>query len=492
LETPVLLEREMVTQRYDPLDLQGLRSRLLGDVLTPSDDGYQEARQVWNTAQQKAPALIVRCRDAADVIQAVNFARAHNLSVAVRSGGHSVAAYGSVEDGLMIDLSAMKAVSIDPQRRIARAEPGCTWGEYAEQAQAHGLATSSGDTSSVGIGGLALGGGTGWLVRKYGLTIDHVISVDVVTADGQLLTANADEHPDLFWALRGGGGNFGIATAFELRLQPVGMVLGGAVFYPASQAREVLRAYAEYATAAPDELTTMAMLLPAPPAPFLPAAVHGTPVVVIMVCYAGDLDEGQRVVAPLRALGTPIADIVGPMPYPGLFQMTREGTLKGLQHEVRSAYLDTLDDETLDAIVEHGGTAPLGMTQLRVLGGAMARVSAEETAFAHRTKPYLFTLMSSWHDPNAADSCRAWVGRLWDAVRPHTAGAYVNFLMDEGEERIREAYPPATYARLVAVKDRYDPTNVFHRNQNIRPTAHTTMSENGRDVRPTGTIQVVP
>src|SRR5581483_7961134 len=419
------------------------------------------------------PGLIVRAADAIDVIRAVNFAREQDLTLAVRSGGHSIAGHSAVDGGLMLDLSAMKGMHVDPERGVARVQPGVTWGEYARQAQEYGLATSSGDVATVGVGGLALGGGIGWMVRKYGLTIDHLLSVDVVTADGRLLTASETEHPDLFWGLRGGGGNFGIATSFELKLRPAGTVLGGAVFYSTERTQDVLRAYAAYASQAPDELTTITTVMPAPPLPFIPAALHGTPVIAVAVCYVGDLEVGQRVVAPLRALETPIADVIGPMPYPGMFALTEAATVKGWQHADRSAYLRTLDGDVLDAIAEYGQrpTSPASLAQVRVLGGAMARVPADATAFAHRDKPYMLTIINMWEPGLDPEPHRAWTKDFWRAVRPRAEGVYVNFLEDEGDARVREAYTPATYARLVALKQQYDPTNFFRLNQNIRPSA---------------------
>ena len=451
--------------------VEELRTSLRGDLLVPGDEDYDSTRTIWNGAFQRRPALIVRCADEFDVIAAVRFARAQGVPLAVRSGGPSMAGHSSVEGGLVVDLTGMKALRIDPVRRVARAQPGLTWGEYAQQAQAYGLATTSGDVATVGIGGLTLGGGIGWMVRKYGLTIDHLLAVELVTADGRFLRASADEHPDLFWALRGGGGNFGIATAFEFRLEPAGTILGGAVFYSAAEAVPVLRAAVDYAAQAPDELTVMIFLMPAPPAPFIPAERVGELSVAIGICYAGDLAEGERVVAPLRSLGTPIADIVGPMPYPGMFALADVATIKGEHHDIRSMYVRTLDDTTIETIVEHSrrGTADYPRAQIRVLGGAMARVPAGETAFAHRDKPFMFTILSSAPDAAGRERLRPWVEDFWRAMQPRGDGVYVNFLVDEGEARVREAYREATLARLAAVKRRYDPDNVFQRNQNIRP-----------------------
>jgi FAD/FMN-containing dehydrogenase len=448
--------------------LGDLATQIAGEVIYPSHPEYESARQVWNRVADRYPGLIVRAADALDVAQAVQFARARDLPLAVRSGGHSLAGQSTVDYGVVVDVSRMKRMTIDPERRIARAQAGLTWGEYAGRAQAYGLTTPAGDSSTVGVGGLALGGGIGWLARKHGLTVDHVQSVEVVTADGQLLRASEDEHPDLFWALRGGGGNFGIATEFEFRLQQVGTVLGGAIFLPAEP--EVLLGYAQAAAEAPEELTTIASVMQAPPLPFIPAEKRGSPVFAILVCYAGDVEVGQRALAPLRSLGPVVGEQIGPMPYPALFQMTAAGEVPG-PHHVRSGFMDRLGREEAETIVDYArqGTSPYSMAQLRVLGGAMARVPADATAFAHRDKPILLTIINGWSD--AAESARhvAWTETFWQAMRPYSNGAYVNFLAQDGPERIREAYPGATYERLVAIKRRYDPTNFFRGNQNIQP-----------------------
>ncbi len=467
----------MVTERIssgitpDRQAIDDFAARLTGEVILPGDESYDAACLIWNAAGARRPALIVRPAGEFDVVTAVKFARAHDLPLAVRSGGHSMAGQSTVDDGLVIDLSSMKAMSIDPDRRVARVQPGLTWAEYAAQAQVYGLSTSSGDAGGVGIGGLTLGGGIGWMVRKHGLTIDHLLAIELVTAGGRLLRASATENPDLFWAVRGGGGNFGIATAFEFRLHPTGMVLGGAVVYAGDEAESVLRGLTHYAAAAPDELTTITFIMPAPPLPFIPAEHYGKLVVAVMACYAGDLDEGERVMAPLRSLGTPIADVIGPMPYPALFAMTEEATVKGLHHEVRSTYLKEIDDELIRTIIEQLGRmpGPMGLAQIRVLGGAMARVPEDATAFAHRDKPFSLLIESTWIDPTDDGGQRGWVEDFWRIVRPRSAGVYVNFLGEEGDGRVRHAYKPATFDRLVAAKKKYDPENVFRRNQNIKP-----------------------
>jgi FAD/FMN-containing dehydrogenase len=318
--------------------VRALRGRLSGEVVGPGDAGYDRARRVWNARIDRRPAVIVRPREPSEVVAAVEFARTNELPLAVRGGGHSPAGYGTVDGGLVVDLSNLKTLDVDPQRRVACAEAGLTWGEYNARTHAHGLATPGGDVAAVGIAGLTLGGGMGWLMRKHGMTIDNLLAVDIVTADGRLLTASETEQPDLFWALRGGGGNFGIATRFRYRLHPVDTVLGGAIVYPAT--REGLRAYAEAATAAPDELTTITFVGKAPPLPLIPAHAHGTPVHMVIPCYAGDLDAGHRALAPLRALAgrTPLADVTGPRPYPALYDLT-EMAAASRPHAIRNAYL---------------------------------------------------------------------------------------------------------------------------------------------------------
>jgi len=451
-------------------EILDFEAHVLGEVIRPAHDDYEAARRVRNLSVDRHPALIARAADAADVIRAVTFARDHQLPLAVRSGGHSLAGHGTVDGGLVIDLSNMRGISIDPERRVAWAQPGLTWGAYAEAANAYSLATSAGDTASVGVGGLTLGGGIGWMVRKQGLTIDNLLSVEMVMADGRLLRASADEYPDLFWAVRGGGGNFGVATAFQFRLQPAGIVVGGATVYPATV--NVLRAWAEFVVQAPDELTSIVFVMPAPPAPFVPADQVGKLVALVGVVYAGDLATGEAAIAPLRRLGrlAPIADITAPMPYPGIFQLTSEATRPALQ-SVRSGFANALSDTMLESIVEHGTRMPeaSGLIQLRGLGGAMARVPVDATAFAHRDKAYMVTVVGTGSSSAEFERQRAWAHDLWSVLYPHTSGAYMNFLEDEGQSRIREAYAPRAYERLAAIKRQYDPANVFHLNQNIRP-----------------------
>jgi FAD/FMN-containing dehydrogenase len=446
--------------------------RLKGKLILPGDPAYEDARKVWNGAADCSPALIARCENADDIIAAVTVAGEQALTLSVRSGGHSLAGYGTNEGGMVIDLSCMKALRIDPQQRIAHLEPGLTWGEVSHALQPYGLALSAGDTASVGVGGLLLGGGIGWMVRKYGLAIDHLRAVELVTAEGKFLCASADENSELFWGLRGGGGNFGIATAFEVDLHPGGTILGGAIFSEAIEIEQLLQGYTRLACAAPDELTTQVVLMPAPPAPFIPPHKRGTPVVALLLCYTGDLAEGERVVAPLRTLGTVIADLIAPMPPSALLTFGRENERRGLSYHVRSQLFETPSQEMVQALAQAASAAlcPEIRIQLRVLGGAMSRVDSCATAFAHRDKQAL-VMVTHCESPSADPAnLRARAEQVWQALAPYADGAYVNFLADEGEQRVQEAYPPATYARLAALKRQYDPTNLFHLNQNIWPT----------------------
>ena len=460
------------TPVHGPADtaVRSLRTRVSGEVVRPGDGDYDRARRVWNALVDRRPALIVRARSAADVIETIDFARTNDLPLAVRGGGHSPAGYGTVDGGVVVDLSTMKRLDVDPGRRVAWAEPGLTWGEYNARTHEHGLATPGGDVSAVGVAGLTLGGGMGWLMRKHGMTIDNLLAVDVVTADGRLLTASATEHPDLFWALRGGGGNFGIATGFRYLLHPVDTVLGGAIVYPAT--REGLRAYAEAVAAAPDELTTITLVGKAPPLPFIPAAAHGTPVHLIVPCYTGDPDAGQRALAPLRTLAgrAPLADTTGPTPYPALYELTAMAAVSR-PHAIRNAYLRELTDETIEIILDFvsRATSPFGVVALRELGGAMARVPVDATAFPHRDKAFYIAADNAWEDELRPERHIAWTEAFWQAVAPYTDGAYAGFLEDEGADRVRAAYTPATYTRLAEIKRRYDPGNLFRLNPNIPP-----------------------
>ncbi len=450
-----------------------LQASLRGELLRPGDPGYETARQVFNGMIDRRPRLIVRCTGVADVITAVQFAATHQLLVAVRGGGHNVTGNAVCDDGMVIDLSGMKGMRLDPAARTVRAEAGLTWGELNHDLQVFGLGATGGFISTTGVAGLTLGGGLGWLVRKHGLACDNLLSVDLVTADGRFLTASATEHPDLFWGVRGGGSNFGIVTSFEFRVHPVGMVLAGLLLYPFTKATAALQFWRDYAATAPEELTSGAALLTAPPWPFLPEQLHGTPLVGIPVVYAGPLQAGEQALQPLRAFGPPLADLVEPMPYSAAQTMADALWPRGLQNYWKSNFLPDLSDTAIETILAHFTHVPSPQTIVvieHVGGGAMNRVEANETAFAHRNWPYNLLVTSLWTEPADAEKNIGWTRQFWEAMQPFVANAvYVNYMGSEGEDRVKAAYG-AHYERLVALKKKYDPTNFFRLNQNIKPT----------------------
>lgn len=455
-----------------------LRTKLHGRLILPDDGEYEEARHVWSGMADKRPIAIAQPADANDVIAAVNFAREHHLLLAVRGGAHSFPGLSTCDQGLVIDLSAMKAISVDSAARTVRAEGGVKWGEFDAATQQHGLAVTGGTDIDTGIAGLTLGGGQGFLVRAFGYTCDNLLAAEVVLADGQLVRASAQEHADLFWALRGGGGNFGVVTAFEYRLHPVGpTLLSGPLVYPLDQARTVAAFQREYMRDAPDALTVFNLFLMAPPFERFPAPLHGQKLLYVRPVYIGPLDEGERLVAPLRAVGSPIADAVGPTSYLTL-QQTLAGTLpRGIHTWSRLEYLRDLDEEAMALMADYFSRAPGPQTLIAVgrLGGAVAKVAADATALAHRDAPYFVWIIGAWPPEQPDEPGIAWTRALSDALQPFTTGAtYVNALQDEANgasagARIRAAYPPATYERLVALKRTYDPTNLFRLNQNIVP-----------------------
>ena len=454
-----------------PLDeavIRAFSSKVRGQLIRPQDDGYDEARTVFYGGFDCHPALIVRVADPTDVSHVITLARERGLELAIRSGGHSVAGHSTTEGGIVLDLSEMKNLEIDTEGRTAWAETGLTAGEYSAAVAAHGLATGFGDTGSVGIGGVTLGGGVGYLVRKHGLTIDDVLAAEIVTADGELLRVDAESHPDLFWAIRGGGGNFGVVTRYHYRLHDVSTIVGGMLVLPATP--EVIASFIAEAEAAPEELSTIANVMVAPPMPFLPAEAHGQLIIMAMLCYAGEVETGERAIAPFRALAEPIADMVRPMPYPEIYPPE-----EGDYHPTavgRTMFVDKIDRDVGEMIVEYllASDAVMRVAQLRVLGGAMARVPAEATAFAHRSSPIMVNVAAFYEGPEDLARREAWVTEFAAALRQCEDGAYVGFLGEEGEGRVREAYPGATWERLAGIKGRYDPTNVFRLNQNIRPS----------------------
>jgi hypothetical protein len=443
--------------------LRKFESGLRGDVFRPGHPNYEPARTLFNAMIDKHPALIVRCREVADALRAVEFARTQNLLVAVRGGGHNVAGKALCDHGMVIDLSAMKGIRVDPVTRTVRAEPGLTWGEFDRATQAHGLATTGGFVSTTGIAGLTLGGGLGWLMRKYGLACDNLQSVEIVTADGQLRAAHATENADLFWAVRGGGGNFGIVTSFEYKLRPVGQLLAGAVFFPFEQARDALRFYRELMATAPDELMAYALFLTSP---------DGTPLCAIAVCYVGPLETGEQILRPLRSYGRPAVDSVRPMSYLEIQSMFDAGFPFGRLNYWKSSVLPELTDEAIDILVAQSATvpSPLSAWALEPFGAAVGRVGVEETAFSHRDARYSLVIVGMWTDPAESPTHVRWTRELWSAMQPFSSEAvYVNYLDTDDADRVPAAYGAATYQRLRLLKEKYDPGNFFRINQNIGP-----------------------
>ena len=443
--------------------IEQLKGRLRGDLLCPGDEHYDSARTIHNGMIDRRPALIVRCAGVADVIEAVTFARSHHLVVAVRGGGHGVPGFAVCDGGLMIDLTRMKAVRVDPVGRTARAEGGATWGDFDHETQAFGLATTGGIARPTGIAGLTLGGGHGYLMRTHGLACDNLLSVDVVTADGRLLTASATEHADLFWAVRGGGGNFGVVTAFEYRLYPVSQILGGLLVYPITHAKDVFRFYRDFTRTAPEALGSLCNLATLP---------DGTPAAVILLGYNGSVEDGERLLRPLRECAPLLADQVGLMPYIALQSIVENFNPPGLRNYWKSNYLQDLSDGAIEVLVDHYRTVPAPHTHVVIehLGGAVSRVGADETAVDHREALYNFLIVGMWTDAAMDAQVIGWVRELWGALQPFSSGGlYVNYEAEHDMGRVQAAYSPAKYARLVAVKTTYDPTNLFRLNQNIPP-----------------------
>jgi FAD/FMN-containing dehydrogenase len=439
------------------------RSEFKGQALLPGDEGYEAARTIWNASIDRHPGLIARCASASDVIRAVKFARANDLLVAVKSGGHNVAGRSLCDDGLVIDLSAMKRVSVDAETRTVHVQAGALLADVDRETHMHGLAVPAGVVSKTGIAGLTLGGGVGWLVRKYGMTIDNLLSCEVVTANGDIITASADSNPDLFWGLRGGGGNFGVVTSFVFRAHPVKTVLSGLLLYPRADARAVLRNFREFMTTAPEELTAYAGLLSTP---------DGVPVVGMIVCYCGDLAEGERVLAPLRQFGTPALDGIEPMPFPVMQSLIEQSFPDNSHNYWKSTFVKAFDDEVIDKLIDHMGrcTSPLSAVIIEYYGGAATRVAPTETAFPHRDPLYNINIASEWLDPAESDEHIAWTRAMFDALQSKSNGGYLpNFFSDEVPDQAKVAFG-ANYARLAELKTKYDPTNLFSLNQNIKPT----------------------
>mgnify|MGYP000989551597 CR=1 FL=1 len=454
--------------KFGPRDqsVARLRANLKGRVITPQEADYEAVRIGLSREAVRRPALIVRPLDAEDVSQVVSLARETGLELAIRSGGHSLLGFSTSDGGIVLDLSQMKGIEVDVEQRTAWAEAGLTAGEYTHAAAAYGLATGFGDTATVGLGGLATGGGIGYLVRKYGLTIDNLLAARVVTADGQIRHIDAETHPDLFWAIRGGGGNFGVVTHFKFRLHEVGTIVGGMLVLPATA--KVMAAFAAAAEAAPDELSCIVYNMPAPPMPFIPEAYHGQVVTLAMLVYAGEVEEGLRVVAPFRTLAEPIVDMLGPMPYPEIY-WPDDPSFQPVT-ALRSKIIDRVDERTAQIMLNHlqASSAAVRIAEFRVLGGAMARVPAEATAFAHRSSRIMASFIVQYEDRAEAAIHNAWVHNAAAELDQGEGAVYVNFA-DDG--RLREAYPQTTLERLAAIKAEYDPTNLFRRNYNIAPKA---------------------
>lgn len=458
----------------DPGSLGDLAESVRGEVITGSHPAYDEARRVFNRMIDRRPLVIVQCAGATDVIRTVDFAQEHELPLAIRSAGHHVTGNAVCDDGVVVDLRAMKGIRIDPEGRTARVEPGVTWGELNHDLQAFGLGATGGYISITGIPGLTLGGGFGWLVRKHGLALDNLISVDLVTADGTLLTADESRHPDLFWAVRGGGGNFGVATSLEFRVHPVGTVLSGLVIHPAEKAKDLVRVFREHVPDAPDELTWGVLLFRVPPVDPFPPPLQGTPVAALAICYAGPLDEGERVLEPVRTWGEPLADVVQPMPY-SVAQVAADALWPPEHHNYwKSSFLRELTDDAIDTIADHFATTPSERTVV-VLdhngGGAIDEVGPTETAYGHREWTYNLLVTSVWADPADANTNMAWTRAFWSDMEPFLADAvYANYTSDEGEAVLDAVYPAEIRARLAEVKAEYDPTNLFRLHQNVPPS----------------------
>ncbi|HVM56259.1 MAG TPA: FAD-binding oxidoreductase [Gaiellaceae bacterium] len=452
--------------------VQELREAVRGEILTPGDPGYDEARAVWNGAHDRRPAIVVRCTGTADVIAAVGFARSNDLTIAVRGGGHSVAGFSTCDDGIVIDLSRLNGVRVDTTARLATVGGGAVWGDVDHETQAHGLATTGGLVSTTGVAGFTLGGGIGWLMRKYGLACDNLVGADAVTADGRLVHASAAENPELFWGLRGGGGNFGIVTQFEFALHAVGpIVYAGPIFYPADADVDLLRTFREWAPGASDDVTGIVNLTTAPPLPVIPEAWHGQKVSAFLATSAGPVEEGDGHVRAFREVAEPVADLLGPMPYGVIQTLIDPLWPKGINAYFKATNLDRLDDELIDRLRELHLGAPGPQCEIHVhqMGGVLARVPDGETAFADRSAPYVLNAVCGWHDPAQAGAHIEWARSVIDAASDASTGrAYVNFLGDA--DAGRSSYGDETYDRLVALKNEYDPTNVFRLNQNIEPS----------------------
>lgn len=451
--------------------VETLKANLQGQIILPENQGYEKARQVYNALIDRRPLLIIRCAGVADVISTVNFARKYELPVSIRGGGHSLAGFAVCNDGIVIDLSNLKSIRVDPQRSTARVGGGCTWGELDDATHAFGLATPGGIISTTGIGGLTLGGGIGYLTRKYGLSCDNLISVDIVTADGQFLTASSETNADLFWGVRGGGGNFGIVTSFEFKLYPVSTVLGGPVYYSVDKTREVLQFFRDYISTAPEDLNALFGFHIGPRIASIPKHLQGLTMCSIVSCYTGPLEKADKVVRPIREFGPPLLDLLRPQPYPALQRMFDGLLSPGLYHYLKADFDQDLTDEAIDIHVKYGPQIPSVESTMNIfpISGAAHHIGKNETAFNYRDAEFVHIIAGVSPDSKNMTQYTSWVRDYWEALHPHSAGgAYINFMMDEGEDRIRATYRD-NYERLAALKAKYDLDNLFHMNQNIRP-----------------------
>jgi len=451
-----------------------LRSKVRGEVLLPGDPGFDAARTIWNAMIDRKPGLIVRCAGVADVMRSVALARDHGLLVSVRGAGHNIAGNAVCEDGLMIDLSTMKSVHVNPETRRAYVEPGATLADFDHEAQAFGLATPLGINSTTGVAGLTLGGGFGWLTRKYGMSVDNLVSVDVITAEGKRVRASAQENSDLFWAIRGGGGNFGVVTLFEFQLHPVGPeVLSGLIVFPFSQAKALLSKYREFVDQISEDLNVWAVLRQAPPLPFLPAEIHGKLVVLFPFVYAGDIEVGRRAIAPLRRFGQPHGEHIGAQPYTAWQKAFDPLLTPGARNYWKSHNFSKLSDGAIDSMIEYAAKLPSSQCEIfmGLISGQANRVSKEATAYAHRETKFVLNVHSRWEKPEDDKTCISWARGFFNATAPYATGdVYVNFLTQDEADRIRAAYGP-NYDRLVQLKSKYDPANLFRMNQNIKPAS---------------------
>lgn len=453
-------------------NIDEFKTHFQGEVLLPDDAGYDEVRQIWNAMIDRKPALIARCTSTEDVMQAIQFGRTHNLLISIRGGGHNIAGNAVCDDGLMIDLSLMKDVQVDVTTRTASVGPGCTLADFDRVVQAHGLATPLGINSTTGVAGLTLGGGFGWLSRKYGMTIDNLLSAEVITADGRQLNASESENADLFWGLRGGGGNFGVVTRFDFQLHPVGPnVLSGLIVFPFEQAKSVISQFARFTETMPEELNVWMVTRKAPPLPFLPAEVHGREMIALALCYVGEPEEGERIIAPLREFGTVLGEHVGVQPYTAWQQAFDPLLAKGARNYWKSHNFAQISDGVIDAIIEYAARLPSPHCEIFIgtIGGQTTRVAPEAMAYSSRDANYVMNVHGRWETAAEDERCIAWAREFFASSQPFaSSGAYINFLTQEETDRIAFAYG-ATWNRLVELKSKYDPTNLFRMNQNIKP-----------------------